>query len=151
MMLPRTRQTGFHRVLTLLAFVPACVWFSAPVQAGCAHPAGASRNGMSDYRLDSLRIFEIGGLFSRTETRPIETPWSAPADRPCSGPNCKRNSTPSQVPSPIPFLLRIDGCLSASRLDRAPQCASALLPVEPVLSRIDAANSLERPPRPSAS
>jgi hypothetical protein len=137
--------------LTLLAFAPACVWFSASAQAGCAHPAGAAKGGMTDYRLDSLRLFEIGGLASRAEAAPSGTPWSAPADRPCSGPNCKQNSAPSQTPAPVPLLLRIDGCLIASRLDRAPQRASALRLVEPILSRIHAANALERPPRPSAS
>jgi hypothetical protein len=151
MTLPRLRQSGFRQVLALLAFASACVGYSATAQAGCAHPGGPARNGMSDYRLASLQIFEIGGPSSKMETSPAETPWAPQPDRPCSGPNCKQNSAPSQVPSHVSFSPRIDGCLPASRLDPAAPGASALRLVEPVLSSIHTANTLERPPRTSAS
>lgn len=145
MTLPRTRQSGFHRALALLALVPACAWFSAPVQAGCAHPAGAIQNGMADFRLDSLRL--LGVLDADSKTSPIETPWAPQPDRPCSGPNCKRDTAPSEAPSHVSILLRIECYLAASGLDRSPRLASHLRPVEPVLSSTHAVNALERPPR----
>jgi len=137
--------------LTLLALAPVCALFSAPAGAGCAHPAGAMATHLSDYRLDSLRMFEIGAPIPTSAIQPIGTPWSSPSGGPCSGPNCKRNSTPSQAPSPFPLLLRIDGCLAGSRLDPAPRDGTAFRFVEPPVSRIHAGNALERPPRPSAS
>ena len=115
------------------------------------HPAGAMRNGMSDYRIDSLRLLGIDGSGVLAEPADVDPLESSSPYRPCSGPNCKRNSTPSPAPTPIPFSLRTDDCLAASRLDRASQHVSALWFVEPSLSRIHAANTLKRPPRPSAS
>jgi hypothetical protein len=137
--------------LALLAFVPACAWFSAPAQAGCAHPAGAARNGMSDYRIDSLRLLGIDGSGDMAGPVDFDPLDSSSPYRPCSGPNCKRNSAPSQAPTPIPSSIRTDDCLSTTRLDRAPQHVSALWFLEPSLSRNHAANTLERPPRPAAS
>lgn len=147
MTLAPTPRLGLRRILTLLAMAPACVWFLAPARAGCAHPAGSTMHGLSDYRLDSLRTFGIAGSLSEFKPARLDSPWSSSPDRPCSGPNCKRNSAPSQAPTPIPYLMRIDGCLDASRLDRVPQHVSALRMVEPSLYRLHAANTLERPPR----
>jgi hypothetical protein len=131
--------------LALLAFVPACAWFSAPVRAGCAHPAGAIQPGAADFRTDSLRLLGI----VETDSGPAsaETPWAPQPDRPCSGPNCKRDPAPTEAPSHVSVLLRIDGCLPASRLDRASRRGAAFHPVEPVLASTHAVNALERPPR----
>jgi len=131
--------------LALLAFVPACAWFSAPVQAGCAHPAGTIMGGISDFRLESLRLFGVVG--TTPERSAADTPWAPQPDRPCSGPNCKRNSTPTQAPTHVSIVLRVDGCLPAARLDRPSRRGSAHRPDEPALSSTHAVNALERPPR----
>jgi hypothetical protein len=142
---------GFHRALALLAFAPLCAWFSVPAQAGCAHPAGAAHNGTLDYRIDSLRLLWIDGLGILPGPADADPLGSSSPHRPCSGPNCKQDSAPSQAPTPIPFSVRTDDCLGASRIDCAPRHVSALWLVEPSFTRIHAANTLKRPPRPSAS
>lgn len=139
------RSSAVRWTLMSLTSVVLSAGVSQESQAGCSHRVSSAATNRYSSVAASLQIFAIGKAGGTLLQN--GAPWAPRPDQPCSGPGCRRRSSPSEAPARLMVSATENLCLCLAQTPSLTLATDRRRPDEPHISPSHTSPSIERPPR----